>query len=1289
MRCVYEHRGFHYLSSIIMVLCVLYSALWLTASLARTFEPYYESPHAAQSTSLPHLAAPILDNSPLESSQTYSSDYYEEAFCHYLIRGDYEKAYQQLLQALRGAGTSSAAVVYAYLYSLIEPYAGHAEEFCAELKTLAKRAVETEEVFSRLQWYYGIRELQYGDSNEARRILSGLGFLTDCYILGPFDNEGGLNFDRALAPEQEDFSPSASYQGLCEDTQWRSSPVEPINGYVDLWSLCYASKPALAYAYLNFESVEQTDVVLKIGSPGPVKIWVNEALVHVGTTNRGVFFSQDVSQVLRLRKGANRLLLKVAQNPNTNAWGFWLRIRSAAQGAHSQAPLLDAFSSQPDKPLSMIQALEADCAASPSLRACLHLGVLYAVEQPTDPREQKAALWFQRAQDLASSSSIPSLLEGIYQNDRNKQRQAYERAIAIEPDNIEARFRLAEFYLGSAMNQKASALTQEILSLAPNSPRARYLLARYCISKNYLYEALDVLKRLMADQPHLHAVSTIQNAEIKWLYVSKLKAILPPLERLQLLHDLLQTRTVRKVSVLSALTALYLAEAKWDKAEEALKQQIARQPFGYALWLQLAQQRIGRQEYATALEAVEKGLAIRPFDPELLKVKGQILHFLGRDQEALVEWDRSLTAKENQPKLKEYLAYLRLEGESYAERYAISFADIKEAALREEPTLAGQANIHYLLRQTIVQVNKDGSRRETRRLIVKILTEKGSRDFRSFSLGYVPEREIVTIKKAQVMQPDGSLLHSDRIDDSSFAKLMGVSMKLYGDYIHKIIYFPGVRVNSIVELEYEIADKMPNLYTDYFGDIHFFSRYEPTFLSQYVLITPAERTFLYQTVGTTLEPTIELSSNNSLRIYIWTARNLPDIEREPYMPPDSEVLPYLIVTTFKNWDEVATWYWGLVREQLLLPQMLKDKAADLMRDAPTHIDMVGALYKFVVTEIRYLGLELGVYGYKPHEAAEVFKAQYGDCKDKATLLMAMLREAGIPSDIVLVRTRHRGKMDHSLASLGLFNHAILHIANLDGKEWWLDGTAQYHSFQELPFADQDTVAFVINSSGGTFKQIPLSTHMQNQMIFNMEIRISPDGTAYGKRTVRYHGLSAPPLRRYYQNAEKAKPLVEQALNSKYPGSRIEEIELSDVTDLDESPRLSYTFSIPNFLQMTNGHGRFKPFLLPSNLSETYALLSSRRYDLLISYPETLRRHYTFKLDDGLTIHSVPEPVELKAPFGSFSVRFEIGENTIELYEELKTTKHRISAQEYETFRRFCNQVDRTEESEVIIRAAAR
>ena len=107
------------------------------------------------------------------------------------------------------------------------------------------------------------------------------------------------------------------------------------------------------------------------------------------------------------------------------------------------------------------------------------------------------------------------------------------------------------------------------------------------------------------------------------------------------------------------------------------------------------------------------------------------------------------------------------------------------------------------------------------------------------------------------------------------------------------------------------------------------------------------------------------------------------------------------------------------------------------------------------------------------------------------------------------------------------------------------------------------------------------------------------------------------------------------------------------------------------------------------MSQTYALLSSRRYDLLISYPETLRRHYTFRLDDGLTIHSVPEPVELKAPFGSFSVRFEIGEHTIELYEELEITQYRIAAQEYETFRRFCNQVDRTEESEVIIREATR
>jgi tetratricopeptide (TPR) repeat protein len=713
--------------------------------------------------------------------------------------------------------------------------------------------------------------------------------------------------------------------------------------------------------------------------------------------------------------------------------------------------------------------------------------------------------------------------------------------------------------------------------------------------------------------------------------------------------------------------------------------QLARQPFGYSLWLQLARQRMSRQDYSAALQAIEKGLAICPFDPELLRVKGQILHFLGHDEEAMREWTRSLTVKENQPELEEYIAYLHSEGESYAKPYAIALADIQEAATREASSLARDANVYYLLRQTITQVNKDGSRRETRHIIAKVLTEKGCQDFRSFSFGYVPEREVVTIKKAQVIQPDGTLLYSDRVDDSSLAKLMGVSMKLYGDYVHKIIHLPGVQTNSIIELEYEIADRMPNLYTDYFGDIYFVSLYDPAYLSQYVLITPAERTFLYKTVGMAIEPTIELSSDQSWRTYVWTAHSLPNIEREPYMPPDSEVLPYLTITTFKDWEEVAAWYWSLVKQQLLLPQVLKDKVVGLTHDARTPLEKARALYNFVVTEIRYLGLEFGAHGYKPHEAAEVLKAQYGDCKDKATLLMAMLKEAGISSDIVLVRTRSLGKMDHSLASLGLFNHAILHTADLNGQEMWLDGTAQYHSFQELPFADQGSIAFVINASGGSFKQIPLSSNMQNEKVFDTEVFISADGSAYGKRTVRYRGLPAPSVRRYYQNPEKAKPLVEQALNSKYPGSRVEKVEVSDVQNLDETPWLSYTFAIPDFLQLRNEYGRFKPWLLPSELSQMYALLSSRKYDLMISYPETLRRHYTFRLDDGFTVLSTPEPVRMETPFGLFSVRFEVTGNSIELHEELATTKPRITPKEYAAFRRFCNQVDRTQETEVVVR----
>ena len=116
-------------------------------------------------------------------------------------------------------------------------------------------------------------------------------------------------------------------------------------------------------------------------------------------------------------------------------------------------------------------------------------------------------------------------------------------------------------------------------------------------------------------------------------------------------------------------------------------------------------------------------------------------------------------------------------------------------------------------------------------------------------------------------------------------------------------------------------------------------------------------------------------------------------------------------------------------------------------DAETELAIVKAVYDFVVSQTRYVGLEFGIHGYKPYRVDQILQRRFGDCKDKASLMHALLASVGIDSRLVLLRMRKLGSMPERPASLAIFNHAILYLPKLD---LWLDGTASFSGSRDLP-----------------------------------------------------------------------------------------------------------------------------------------------------------------------------------------------------------------------------------------------
>src|SRR4029079_4188524 len=237
-------------------------------------------------------------------------------------------------------------------------------------------------------------------------------------------------------------------------------------------------------------------------------------------------------------------------------------------------------------------------------------------------------------------------------------------------------------------------------------------------------------------------------------------------------------------------------------------------------------------------------------------------------------------------------------------------------------------------------------------------------------------------------------------------------------------------------------------------------------ISDYVLLGPAGRAFY--TSATPLKG-LQYSEGKSPDGGSWRRWNANDVARlvpGPSMPGYSEMLAYVHVSTYKTWDDVGRFYWGLVKDQLRVTDDIRAAAAEAVKDIPEsdQAARIRAVYDFVVSRTRYVGLEFGINSFKPYPVETILARRFGDCKDKASLMHAMLESLGIDSRLTLLRMKRLGGIAEQPASLAVFNHAILYVPKHD---LFLDGTAEFHGSGELPGDARGAEVLVVEPEGGS------------------------------------------------------------------------------------------------------------------------------------------------------------------------------------------------------------------------------
>jgi hypothetical protein len=387
------------------------------------------------------------------------------------------------------------------------------------------------------------------------------------------------------------------------------------------------------------------------------------------------------------------------------------------------------------------------------------------------------------------------------------------------------------------------------------------------------------------------------------------------------------------------------------------------------------------------------------------------------------------------------------------------------------------------------------------------------------------------------------------------------------------------------------------------------------------------------------------------------------------------------VSTYSEWNDLGTWYWNLIKEQYAADDAVRDKVKELTKGLTKNEDKVRAIYDWVVQDTRYVALEFGIHGFKPYRCAQIFARGFGDCKDKATLIVTMLKEAGVDATPVMVRTNLRGDIETTPPSLAVFDHMIAYVPSMD---LYLDGTAEDHGSTELPSMDRGALAVQVKEGKPVIVHLPDPPASESTRSFTLEADFKADLSAAVDLALEGTGSYAPRLRARYRTTSNAT----QKLNEDMP-SDLAQVEWTTVTpsaleDLEKKPSLAAKGKAPA-IGRADGDRRSLPITTLGSLVATWAPLSDRKQDVRFWGTQAVDDKYVYKFPASVKIERTPEAKKGSSPFGNYAVEVESTKGALKIHVHFELTVSRVHPKDYAAFRAFLREADVALSQRVIVK----
>ena len=579
--------------------------------------------------------------------------------------------------------------------------------------------------------------------------------------------------------------------------------------------------------------------------------------------------------------------------------------------------------------------------------------------------------------------------------------------------------------------------------------------------------------------------------------------------------------------------------------------------------------------------------------------------------------------------------------------------------------------------KSVRQYHADGTGGCQDETFIKVLTEKGRRENRELSFSFVLPYWTVEVARLEVLKPGGAVVPVDvpanskeSIDDSQMA------MNIY-DPNNRIlrVNIPQLEVGDVVHaVARQIIHRpiMPDTYCE--GSVFEGTSYlrHWSYEVQAPASLPLQRVGLRDEIPGTVSSSTQ--TNGDAIGYHWEFNNVPRMFDEPAMPPYDMVLQRLFVSTVPDWQDVSKWYWNLSRPHLDLttPEM-KQAVADLTTNAPADLDKVKALFYYVSKKIRYMGLtpEKDRPGFEPHDVCITFEKKYGVCRDKAALLVEMLRLAGFQAYPVLINIG--AKRDPEVPQPD-FNHAIVCVELEKGEYTLMDPTDE-NTRDLLPLYDCNRSYLVCRPEGETLRVSPVPAAEKNLLLVKTAGTLDTGGRLTATSEMAFEGVNDDAYRNHFAQLkpDERKRFLEERLKESVPGIKLTSLKFTPENMLDVSvplrAELKYTASgltangsdksIVSLPRITRYLGVANRILIGA------AGLEKRKYPLDTEVTCGAREEVSLKLTGGFAAPlSIPEFLSVNDDCVAYNEQVSFTNNALNCTREFQLKTVEFSPAEY-------------------------